>query len=158
MKPGLTLLIIGWAVGIVTLSQGQSVEPNVSNSAGFNAEPFNISVTSSIGETAITTITSGGSVITQGFLQPEFYNPCNGVELRAFPNPVVETLTIEVQHCEQRLGMVQIYDLWGKLILESSVPSNKIDVSQLPTSFYLVRAFTPSGTDLGSLKIYKIRE
>ncbi len=61
------------------------------------------------------------------------------------PNPASETVTVASSF---RIGDVEVYTLEGRRILASRVDgiSTTLDISQLPTSTYIVRISTNNGT------------
>ncbi len=67
-------LIIGLIFGIAAISRSQSIPIHVINSAGGGGPvgTTSVEVYYNIGETVISTISSGTTTVTQGFLQPDF--------------------------------------------------------------------------------------
>jgi hypothetical protein len=118
----------------------QSIAPSVNNLAGIDGHFSDAYVTTSIGEPAITTIfSSKGSIITQGFLQPEIL-PCVDVEFRYYPNPAKDWITIEAYGCEVRIESMDIVDLWGRLISTAKpTRTNELNLGDLAQGVYLVK-------------------
>ena len=118
----------------------QSIAPSVNNLAGIDGKLSDAFVTTSIGEPAITTIfSSQGSIITQGFLQPEI-PPCVDVEFRYYPNPAKDLITIEAYGCEVRIESMDIVDLTGRL-LSTALPTrnNELNLGDLAQGVYLIK-------------------
>lgn len=117
----------------------QSIAPSVNNLAGIDGRFSDAFITTSIGEPAITTISSSNSIITQGFLQPEL-TPCTDLELRYYPNPAQDLITIEALGCEVRIASMQIVDLTGRL-LTTALPTrtNELNLGDLAQGVYLVK-------------------
>jgi len=65
-----------------------------------------------------------------------------------YPNPT--SSTIEVQ---QEFSVAKVYDLSGKELLKSN--SKTIDLSELPSSVYLLRLYDNSNKVLGTTKVVK---
>lgn len=55
--------------------------------------------------------------------------------IELYPNPVIETLNIKGL---TESGLVQIYDISGKLVLNTSTAMNRIDISRLPSGIYFL--------------------
>jgi len=66
-----------------------------------------------------------------------------------YPNPT--SSTIEVQ---QEFSVAKVYDLSGKELLKSN--SKTIDLSELPSSVYLLRLYDNSNKILGTTKVVKL--
>ncbi|HWY10345.1 MAG TPA: gliding motility-associated C-terminal domain-containing protein [Bacteroidia bacterium] len=82
-------LIICLIFGIITVSKSQSIPIHVINSAGGGGPvgTTSVEVYYNIGETVISTISSGTTTVTQGFLQPDIVGKF-GLTATAFPNGV----------------------------------------------------------------------
>lgn len=69
--------------------------------------------------------------------------------IHAFPNPVSETLNIEVENVEQQIQSIQVMGSSGKLIYQSVIKADlffhQIDMSELNDGLYLIQATTQSG-------------
>lgn len=117
----------------------QSIAPSVNNLAGIDGKLSDVFITTSIGEPAITTISSSESIITQGFLQPEMM-PCTDLEFRYYPNPAKDLITIEALGCEARIASMQIVDLTGRL-LTTALPNrtNELNLGDLAQGVYFVK-------------------
>lgn len=66
-----------------------------------------------------------------------------------YPNPT--SSIIEIQ---QEFSVAKVYDLSGKELLKSN--SKTIDLSELPSSVYLLRLYDNSNKDLGTTKVVKL--
>lgn len=123
----------------LALRAQQSIAPSVNNLAGIDGKLSDVFITTSIGEPAITTISSTESVITQGFLQPEML-PCTNLELQYYPNPAQDLITIEAYGCEVRIESMQIVDLRGRL-LTTALPTrtNELNLGDLAQGVYLIK-------------------
>jgi hypothetical protein len=112
----------------------------------------------SLGELAVTTISSANNQLTQGFLQPLLVSV--GIEnlveyspLLIFPNPVTEQLHLKTE--QPGIEQVRVYDLAGKLVLER--PFQPIlELQMLPAGAYIVTLSNKQGRLLQSFKINKI--
>ena len=135
-----SLFICLLAVILPWLSIAQSADPSVFNSVGFDLPVENSSITVSIGEPAITVLSSNRSIITQGYLQPQETPPCTSVEFSYFPNPAREQITIEAIGCDSQIEAVQIVDLWGRLITTVAPrEDNSIYIGELSQGLYVFK-------------------
>jgi hypothetical protein len=117
----------------------QSIAPSVNNLAGIDGKLSNAFITTSIGEPAITTIASKGSIITQGFLQPEIL-PCVDLQFRYYPNPAKDLITIEAYGCEVRIESMEVVDLWGRLLtIAPPTRNNELNLGDLAQGIYLIK-------------------
>lgn len=117
----------------------QSIAPSVNNLAGIDGKFSDVFITTSMGEPAITTISSKESTITQGFLQPDM-TPCVNLEFNYYPNPARDIITIEAYGCEVRIASMQIVDLAGRL-LTTALPTrnNELNLGDLAQGVYFVK-------------------
>ncbi len=132
--------------------------PSVPNVVGFELLLENSSITISIGEPLITTLTSASSssVITQGYLQPILRVPCEGTKFTYYPNPAKDHLTIEAVGCDEQIASVQIIDLWGRVIdTISPKEDNRIQLDELSQGLYVFKVFLKGGVS-GSFSAIKI--
>ncbi len=69
-----------------------------------------------------------------------------------YPNPVEEVLTINREN-NSTPARVEIFDINGRLIINQSLQSNQINVSQLSSGIYTVKLITNS--EVATKKVYK---
>ncbi len=151
------IIVIGNALMVLAPLRAQTIEPDVTNNAGFNTNMDGLSLSHSVGEPAITTIAGSSAIITQGFLQPELFSRCSNVEFLVFPNPYLDIITIEIQNCDKPLHSVVVYDLHGKELVKKEIASRKVDLRVLPVGIYIVQALAEDGVRLGSFKINRAK-
>jgi hypothetical protein len=138
-------------------ASSQSVSPDVADASSYKFSQSGIYVDMSFGEFAVSTIRSGDQIVTQGFLQPiSIEQPCAAPQLVYYPNPVISSLTIEALDCDVRIEYAEVYDLFGKNVLEGVVVDNSLDLSELGVGVYIIRAYNSVQQVVGSLKIIKI--
>ncbi|WP_428657890.1 T9SS type A sorting domain-containing protein [Runella sp.] len=76
------------------------------------------------------------------------------VETALYPNPVADRLLIKAQDMT-KIKSVSLLNLQGKVVLESSiVPTNGLDVINLPTGLYVVQVVNVNGS-VNSFKVMK---
>jgi Secretion system C-terminal sorting domain len=133
-------IFISWLAVISPLfCLSQGMFPRVTNMAGFDMAMDNIVVTVSIGEPAVTTLTTTTNYVTQGFLQPEIF-PCPELSISYYPNPAKDEITIEAFGCDVQIQSLQIIDLWGRLITTAKpTKDNKLNLTGLSQGVYVIR-------------------
>jgi len=120
------LLILLIALCATSL-QAQEVVTTV----GSYGETSSGSLSWTIGEPVIETITDGTNTLTQGFQQSKLtvtaINDLKvpGIELSVYPNPTNSFLSIEVKTDKQRDLLLSLFDLNGRLILQKKMTGNK---------------------------------
>lgn len=76
------------------------------------------------------------------------------IETALYPNPVSDKLLIKVQDMT-KIKSVSLLNLQGKVVLESNtVPTNGLDVMNLPTGLYVVQVVNINGS-VNSFKVMK---
>ena len=96
----------------------------VVTTAGSHGETSSGSLSWTVGESVIETITDGTITLTQGFQQSKLtvtaINDLKipGIELSVYPNPTNSFLSIEVKADKQRDLLLSLFDLHGRLILQ----------------------------------------
>ena len=112
-------------------------------SAGNNVTTETISISWTLGEIAINTMTSEGLILSQGFHQGNlFINSIEGVhsdfQLKTYPNPVIDKLIIESPGQNQ---LYEIIDVNGRVLNNGFITSNpfELDFTNLPSGVYFLR-------------------
>ena len=144
--------LLGW--GLNLYAQQGSV------ASGGDASGTGGSVSFSLGQIDYINVTSTGGTITQGIQQPfEIYSAGiedNGVKLttKLYPNPTIESVTLQVDKDLLTNLQYQLYDEFGKLLMSNKVENveTAIDMSQLASAPYFLKVL--NNTTL--LKTYKI--
>ena len=101
------------------------------STAGSYGETSSGSLSWTIGEPVIETITNGTNTLTQGFQQSKLTVTAinelkvSGIELSVYPNPTNSFLSIEVKADKQKDLLLSLFDLNGRLILQKMMAGNK---------------------------------
>lgn len=147
-----------YALSFVRTIEAQNLSPTVVNSSGGVIQNSSHSLEWSLGELAVSTLTSPVNLLTQGFLQPT--TSTVGTEdhfdesrFSAFPNPVSGWLNLQTDIPD--IKTVQIHDVSGRLVLQSGFQS-LIDLHQLEIGTFVVSLFDNQNQFLHSFKISKI--
>lgn len=167
MKKLITLLAAVFLAASPGFSQVASLSPSVIASAGNYAEAGNISLSWTLGEIAVKTLTSGNLILTQGFQQS--YSLPDGIDLDpvdwqiiAYPNPVNDELKIQFDVPEPTDFWVEIQDVTGRKLSQQQYkeihPGDVIPVSMSTYKYgvYFFRVFTPDRQQMRVISIRKI--
>ena len=141
------------------VASAQSASPNVFNASGKTVKTKTVELSWSIGEMAITTLSAGGNIVTEGFLQPdvvstsaiEEVNLSNGIS--CFPNPVHSILYI--RQSIDVIGFVSVFDALGNRVYDQKFTDGVIDMSLLRPGFYFINITRNDGQDVHTFKIVK---
>jgi hypothetical protein len=131
-------------------------------SAGQQLTGSNGQVSYTVGEPAVTTLSSASNAVTQGFQQSNMF--ATGINQRApaqytvtvYPNPVNDQLTIFIQGLDQRASF-RLYDDMGKILYETSTMEEKtqMDFSRFASGQYLLELTDQNGKIFNTQKITK---
>ena len=103
----------------------------VVTTAGSYGETTSGSLSWTVGEPVIETITDGTNTLTQGFQQSKLTVTAinnlkiSGIELSVYPNPTNSILSIELKTDKQRDLLLSLFNLNGQLILQKKMTGNK---------------------------------
>ncbi|WP_295831486.1 T9SS type A sorting domain-containing protein [uncultured Winogradskyella sp.] len=135
--------------------------------AGGNIDDGNFKLSYSIGQVAKKSTSDTNGLFNQGIQQPfEIYNlfslslddnDISNFEIKAYPNPTVDLLTLSINNAIVNNQIVKVYDLNGKVILQKEIIQNEtqIDFSQFNAGVYLFNVFDKNHTLIKAFKIIK---
>jgi len=161
----LTVLMFSLMASFVL--SGQSISSYVVASAGESVEKDGVSISWTLGELAIETIedSEGSVILTQGFQQGYFEitsvgEPLsNNFVIKIYPNPASEYVLVDLQSDQVKSAVVEMYDLQGKLVYNNKYDAmegpNRIELSGLNSSQYILRVVDSSGKVLQTFKLVK---
>ncbi|MEN8230307.1 MAG: T9SS type A sorting domain-containing protein [Bacteroidota bacterium] len=128
---------------IVTAIDAQvTLAPSVISSGGGYGENGNVSISWTLGEVAVTTLTGSSIILTQGFQQPNdfgvgFKKEEVNWDISVYPNPVGDELRIRFNIKKPGDFLLEIQDVTGRLIAqEQRKQINPGDIVILNTSAY----------------------
>jgi hypothetical protein len=124
--------------------QGQ--QQVVSSAGNFHANASG-SISWTLGELAVETLTTAGNILTQGFQQSRLTVtgigdlPILDYEIVVFPNPASDHLIILTDKEQHENLYYQLYDLSGKIIVQDRIRETEttIPVNNLRSAVYLLR-------------------
>lgn len=138
----------------VTLTAQVTLAPSVIAAGGGYAESDNISISWTLGELAVSTLTGGSMMLTQGFQQP--FDIGVGINkdqlswnISVYPNPVGDELIIRFNTEKPGSFLIEIQDVTGRLVSQAQIKQvNPGDIFRLNTSsytngVYFLKVFTP---------------
>jgi hypothetical protein len=142
----------------------QTVERQVISSSGSNYEGANYIVSSTVGEVITGTATTSTYILTQGFQQGFFTVSKLDEEIQVnysvYPNPVVNTLNIELFAQKSTSLNISIFDIKGVAIDKKTENINgrtiiQSDFSNLPNGTYIIRISDLTNNTVKNLQIVK---
>jgi hypothetical protein len=149
------------ATGMLWAGIAQAQES--ANASGGDATGSGGTVAYSIGQIVYTTHTGSNGSVAQGVQQPYEISIVAGVEdhqislnLKAFPNPTTNYLTLTIDNIELSNLNFQLFDISGKL-LESKKITNTTEIihmENLPSATYFL-SVTNNNKELKTFKIVK---
>ena len=150
------------------LAQGQvQLNPTVISSAGGYTETADISLAWTMGELAVSTLSTTDMILTQGFQQP-FLLDINAIDdpefnwsVNAYPNPVSEILNLRFNIDKTMDLQLELYDITGKKLVIKMLPSimpggrETLDFSGFRDGIYILKITSEKQK---VRKIYKIQK
>lgn len=146
---------------ICSFSTAQELRQEVFATASESMEGSEIYSGFTIGEIITETLSNDVITLTQGFHQEnyivvevnenEYYKPIYQV----YPNPFINTVTIESIHKDKRIGTVIVYDSEGKILFNEQVQKNSyhINFCKYPSGTYIL--LIKNESELTKYKIIK---
>lgn len=139
MKRILIVLFLGISASLI----GQEIQQDVIAAAGDFKESENLSISWTLGEIAVETLDNGTHIVTQGFQQGDLKistlmeNASLDFSLKAFPNPVMNKLSVEF---DAESLPFQLVDFAGKIIMNGTLYNGLdiIDFTSLPPGTYFL--------------------
>jgi len=138
----------------------QSLSPTVVASSGGFFSSASGMLSETIGElAAVTTLTSAGNFLTQGFQQPSDFSTgiaiveSEDISLSVFPNPSEGLFNVVVHTAKDETLQLTLYDMLGKKIFQSvnilSAGKNilQLDLTQLIAGIYLLECLFTNPKD-----------
>ena len=138
-------------------------QEEVISTSGNSQESGSVSLDWTIGESIVATYSAASGALTQGLHQSTYTitsiksNPDLDLQLKIYPVPAARYLTIETSSDELGSLKAVLYDLNGRKILQHDFKSqgNRIDLSTLPASEYLLKITDQKRNITTSYKIVK---
>ncbi len=142
MKHTLTLSFFIFSL----FSQAQSLQPSVFASAGGSVQSGDVNLSWTLGEAVVSTLSSDGVILTQGFHQPllevstGFTDPTFDYDIHLYPNPVQYELSIDTEF--DRTLQYTLSNMEGRIMARRKfVGEDKLDLSRMSPGTYAVYFF-----------------
>jgi len=146
-------LLAAFALAAVTLQAQVTLTPTVVSSGGGYFQSENMSISWTLGELAITTLSSNNMVLTQGFQQPFDLDVGLSSEsmswgVSVYPNPVGEQLRIRFDIRDPGDYLIEVQDVTGRLVSQQHyrqvAPGDIIllNTSTYTTGVYFLKVMT----------------
>lgn len=121
--------------------QAQSIERQVIGVGGLTLSKDAITLDFTIGETIVTTISQGNSILTQGFHQIPFAEVITVIEpdtstFSLYPNPTSGLVYVEGKDIQE----IELYAITGQRVYATS--QSNFDITHLSSGVYIVRIRT----------------
>ncbi|MBE9510529.1 MAG: T9SS type A sorting domain-containing protein [Bacteroidetes bacterium] len=115
-----------------------------------------------LGEVVIETLSETNFILTQGFQQSKLTVTAindlqtSGIELSVYPNPTNSFLFIEVKTDKQRDLQINLFDLNGKLILQKKITGSKqtVNMQNYKPATYILKV-TEGNKEIRTYQIVK---
>lgn len=143
----------------------QQLSPKVWANAGQYKEISGMSINYTIGEALIQTATTGSNIFTFGFNQLETILSAiididgKNIDIKAYPNPVIDNIIIELSEALSKTLMFTLSDINGKKVYsqkpELGTTHIQIPTRDLPMGIYFVEIRQEGGLLLHTFKIVK---
>lgn len=145
----------------------QSVEPEVYATSGGHYTGTNAQLSFTIGEPVIETVSNTNNIITQGFHQTSYditsikENPDLGYEISVFPNPVDNTLQVNINGTVDNSTLkIELMDITGKILTNEKIAGTiityQLNMKEYASGSYFLRITNEKKQLINSFKIQKV--
>ena len=142
---------------------GQSIGQQVISSSGNFLFAGNNSLSFTVGEIAVQTLTSS-SILTQGFQQPnDMYLAVENImpppfQVDVYPNPTQDNLFVKLySNSSSPDATVRLMDMVGRILFETNIHSFETEVLNIPMQNFSAGTYLLSISDkLENISSYKI--
>ncbi len=144
------------------LGFSQSLSPEIIASSGGFFDNGNSSLSWTIGETIIQTVSNASNILTQGFQQSNYIvtsieEHSNKCLLKIYPNPAGDYFYINIESSNQTKLEFKIIDLKGHILCSDQFETNKqIDISNYENGIYYIQIFDGKNHSINSIKLQKL--
>ena len=153
------------AMALFALVRGQTITPEVLGTAGEQSQVGTTTVTWTMGESLIETISASGNTVTQGFHQPKYSlvaleSPLlTELGISIYPNPTAGQVFMDIDREENSRLDIQLVDMTGRILGTRStwMQQEKIsfDLSQVAAGYYFLRVIQENGSMFKAYKVSK---
>ncbi|AFU70553.1 secreted protein with Por secretion system C-terminal sorting domain [Psychroflexus torquis ATCC 700755] len=117
----------------------------------------------SVGQVVYTANTNASGTVSQGVQQPYEIFTLGvketelNISLKAFPNPTLDNLTLQISNYNNEKLLYKLYDMQGKLLNKGQIVTQqtKIGMTSLPTAIYFINVVNQQNKKIKTFKIIK---
>lgn len=147
---------------LILLIAFSSYAQEIVATSGQSATTSGYTVDWTIGETVIETLSSGSSILTQGFHQSKLAVTAvsdllyPNFELNVFPNPTQDFIQIRFNELPNH-SEFSLFDLTGKLLQNENISSEEtqLDLNAYPNGIYVLKIYSGNLNVVQEFKIIK---
>jgi len=161
----LFVFICALAAGGVVIAQ--TLDRQVVSSGGAYATAGNVSLSYTIGEVAVATLTGGNLILTQGFQQPDgapvgISEPPFTGSIKVYPNPTDDIIMVEITTDQSDL-VLELSNALGQQLLSQELPldggtySGQVDMQTYAAGNYLLYLRDSNGRIVTSYNVQKVK-
>jgi len=141
----------------------QSISPQVIATTGGHGTTANAQLSWTVGEVAITTLSGGSNMLTQGFHQPYDITTMieetpSGMRLMVYPNPTTDQLQIALSGDHGGLALT-MHDISGRSVFTTDIRADQqsmvVRMESYAAGTYVLRIFSPDATVNHAYRIVK---
>jgi hypothetical protein len=155
IKIKLSLLLLG--IGMTVQAQ------QATTASGGDASGSGGTAAFSIGQVVYTANTNASGTVSQGVLQAYEIFTLGiketelNISLKAFPNPTLNNLTLQISDYKNKKLSYQLYDIQGRLLNNGQIVAQQtnIEMTSLPTAIYFINVVNQQNQKVQSFKIVK---
>jgi len=151
-------------LSVLLLSISITVQAQQATTAsGGDASGSGGTVAFSVGQVVYTANTNASGTVSQGVQQPfEIFTlgvkeTELNISLKAFPNPTLDNLTLQISDYNNEKLLYKLYDMQGKLLNNGQIltQQTKIEMTSLPTATYFINVVNQQNKKIKTFKIIK---
>lgn len=155
-------ILLGLTLITSSISIAQSISPDVTATAGAHFAIPSIQISWTLGEPVTQTLSSGSTVLTQGFQQSNIsvvgiFDYEFSYEVKVFPNPTIDVVRVELSE-DVTSGSLSIIDPTGKTIFVRDITESDftLDFAMYSQGTYLLNLMNETGSLLHTIRLQKI--
>jgi hypothetical protein len=151
-------------LSVLLLGIGMTVQAQQATTAsGGDASGSGGTAAFSVGQVVYTANTNASGTVSQGVQQAyEIFTLSIketelNISLKAFPNPTLDNLTLQIRDYNNEKLSYQLYDIQGRLLNNGQIEAQQtnIEMTSLPTAIYFINVVNQENQKVQSFKIIK---
>jgi hypothetical protein len=151
-------------LSVLLLGIGMTVQAQQATTAsGGDASGSGGTAAFSVGQVVYTANTNASGTVSQGVQQAyEIFTLSIketelNISLKAFPNPTLDNLTLQISDYKNEKLSYQLYDIQGRLLNNGQIVAQQtnIEMTSLPTAIYFINVVNQENQKVQSFKIVK---